>query len=286
MLSHPKCASCGTDNPYYKPEFAILQQSAADETETIKQQLEQLQAETSQREAQLRNEISLLQKQSSQQNTSLQEEIISLREQLQMLAIQNEQLRQQAEEAALNTPLVATEKSIERKKSSNLIWLWLLPLFMIPLFAWVYAKSTWKKHAQTTIAEAGHQPESQLELPEKKPEPVETQQPQPMPTTEPEQPEAITEAKVASNWQLTERILIKDVVGKRITGCDVQVQKSTDIQKIENLVLVEKINSDLYKYKCRIEINRNGNSYVATPYLYYRPGGGLVKIDGSNCEQL
>ncbi len=88
-----------------------------------------------------------------------------------------------------------------------------------------------------------------------------------------ERTRAINESKVMS-----------DLIGKRISGCGVTINSSDEVQEISNLVFIETLPSGYKKYKFVAKIEQGGDTYTATPYIYYSADGGFIKIDGTNCE--
>ena len=94
-----------------------------------------------------------------------------------------------------------------------------------------------------------------------------------LPVVKEERTRAINESKV-----------LNDLVGKRISGCGVTINSSDEVQEISNLVFVETLPSGYKKYKFVAKIEQGGDSYTATPYIYYSADGGFIKIDGTNCE--
>ncbi len=83
---------------------------------------------------------------------------------------------------------------------------------------------------------------------------------------------------------INESKVLNDLVGKRISGCGVTINSSDEVQEISNLVFVETLPSGYKKYKFKAKIEQGGDSYNATPYIYYSADGGFIKIDGTNCE--
>lgn len=94
-----------------------------------------------------------------------------------------------------------------------------------------------------------------------------------LPAVREERTHAINESKV-----------LNDLIGKRISGCGVTINSSDEVEEISNLVFVETLPSGYKKYKFVAKIEQGGDSYTATPYIYYSADGGFIKIDGTNCE--
>lgn len=90
--------------------------------------------------------------------------------------------------------------------------------------------------------------------------------------------------KEASTPSIDESKVLNDLIGKRISGCGVIINNSDEIQEIRNLIFVETLPSGYKKYKFVAKIEQGGDSYTATPYIYYSADGGFIKIDGTNCE--
>ena len=83
---------------------------------------------------------------------------------------------------------------------------------------------------------------------------------------------------------INESKVLNDLVGKRISGCGVTINSSDEVQEISNLVFIETLPSGYKKYKFVAKIEQGGDTYTATPYIYYSADGGFIKIDGTNCE--
>lgn len=83
---------------------------------------------------------------------------------------------------------------------------------------------------------------------------------------------------------INESKVLNDLIGKRISGCGVTINSLDEVQEIRNLIFVETLPSGFKKYKFVAKIEQGGDSYTATPYIYYSADGGFIKIDGTNCE--
>ena len=90
--------------------------------------------------------------------------------------------------------------------------------------------------------------------------------------------------KTASEFVLTEAKLRKDLIKKKISGCDIVINKASEIETISHLVLVEKLPSGQLKYKFTATIVKGSDTFTAIPYVYYKTSGIFIKIDGTNCE--
>ena len=75
-----------------------------------------------------------------------------------------------------------------------------------------------------------------------------------------------------------------DLVGKRLSGCDVTINTVSEIEHLDNLVLVEKLATSYLKYKCTVKVKQGNETYTSSPYIYYSPDGTFIKVDGTNCE--
>jgi hypothetical protein len=76
----------------------------------------------------------------------------------------------------------------------------------------------------------------------------------------------------------------RDLIGKKISGCDIIIGSASEIGSVSNLILVEKLGSGNLKYKLTMSIAQGEENFTATPYVYYTPDGGFIKVDGTNCE--
>ncbi|MCS6933558.1 MAG: hypothetical protein NZM35_00220 [Chitinophagales bacterium] len=85
-------------------------------------------------------------------------------------------------------------------------------------------------------------------------------------------------------FRLTGERVAQDVVGKKISGCDITIRSIEEVRSVSPPVLIEQLSSGTVKYKCTLRVAQGDNSYVASPYLYYTPAGKFLKIDGTNCE--
>lgn len=87
-----------------------------------------------------------------------------------------------------------------------------------------------------------------------------------------------------ARFTLTQSRLKEDLVGKKLSGCDITIKSIAEINSIDNLVLVDKLSASYLKYKCRVKINQGSDVFTSTPYIYYSAEGTFIKIDGTNCE--
>ncbi len=104
-------------------------------------------------------------------------------------------------------------------------------------------------------------------------------------------PAAINPANVTSVvkpnagvFSLTNNKVIADLVGKKLSGCDITITSSSEIEYVNNLALVEKLSSSYLKYKCTIKIKQGNDVFTSSPYIYYSAEGTFIKVDGTNCE--
>jgi hypothetical protein len=86
------------------------------------------------------------------------------------------------------------------------------------------------------------------------------------------------------NFMLDEARIRKDLIGKRISGCDIIIGNASEIQQVNNLVLIEKLGSGNLRYRFTAIIAQGKDTYTASPYIYYNAAGAFVKLDGTNCE--
>ena len=91
-------------------------------------------------------------------------------------------------------------------------------------------------------------------------------------------------AKTETSMRVTESKIRADIVGKKISGCGITINKRDEIEELGSLVLIETLPSGSLKYKFSAKIVQGEDTYNATPYIYYTPKGGFIKIDGTNCE--
>jgi hypothetical protein len=75
-----------------------------------------------------------------------------------------------------------------------------------------------------------------------------------------------------------------DLVGRKLSGCGISVNKAAEVVSLQNLVMVEELPTGAMKYKCIAKIVQGGDTYTVTPYMYYNPDGVLINVDGTNCE--
>jgi hypothetical protein len=86
------------------------------------------------------------------------------------------------------------------------------------------------------------------------------------------------------SFTLTATRVIGDLVGKKLSGCDITINSPSEISHIDNLVLVEKLSASYFKYKCTVKVKQGTETYTASPYIYYSAEGSFIKVDGTNCE--
>jgi hypothetical protein len=75
-----------------------------------------------------------------------------------------------------------------------------------------------------------------------------------------------------------------DLIGRKLSGCDIMLKSLSEIKAVSGLSLVEKMQSGFLKYKCTVKIDQDGEKFTASPYVYYTSRGEFLKIDGTNCE--
>jgi hypothetical protein len=88
----------------------------------------------------------------------------------------------------------------------------------------------------------------------------------------------------SESFILTESILKGDLVGKKLSGCDITITSLSEITSISNLVLVDRLSASYLKYKCVVKVKQGADTYTSIPYLYYSSEGSFIKVDGTNCE--
>ncbi len=91
-------------------------------------------------------------------------------------------------------------------------------------------------------------------------------------------------ASAETTVRVTESKIRADIVGKKLSGCGITVNKRDEIEELGSLVLIETLPSGSLKYKFTAKIVQGEDTYNATPYIYYSSKGGFIKIDGTNCE--
>jgi type VII secretion protein EssA len=140
----------------------------------------------------------------------------------------------------------------------------------------VKAAPTPKTETRITAADTTH-PQKLLAAitpPAEKPKPV---APAPTPAPAINKPAAIP-------FSLNATRVIGDLVGKKLSGCDITINSASEIDHVDNLVLVEKLSAFYLKYKCTVKIKQGTDTYTASPYMYYSAEGTFIKVDGTNCE--
>jgi|GEM_PF-6233846 hypothetical protein len=85
-------------------------------------------------------------------------------------------------------------------------------------------------------------------------------------------------------FSLTESKLKADLIGKKLSGCDITINNAGEINSISNLVLVDRLSASYLKYKCIVKIKQGNEAYISSPYIYYSAEGSFIKVDGTNCE--
>ncbi len=88
----------------------------------------------------------------------------------------------------------------------------------------------------------------------------------------------------STGFSLTASRITGDLVGKRLSGCDITVNSASEIEHVDNLTLVEKLSASYLKYKCTVKIKQGSETYTSSPYMYYSAEGTFIKVDGTNCE--
>ena len=95
---------------------------------------------------------------------------------------------------------------------------------------------------------------------------------------------APTTMATPASFALTESRLRNDLVGKKLSGCDITINNSGEINSIGNLVLVDRLSASYLKYKCVVKVKQGTETYTSLPYVYYSAEGTFIKVDGTNCE--
>ena len=97
-------------------------------------------------------------------------------------------------------------------------------------------------------------------------------------------PAPVSSSKAPSVFYLTEARLKTDLIGKKLSGCDITINNSAEINSIGNLVLVDRLSASYLKYKCIVKVKQGNDTYTSSPYIYYSAEGTFIKVDGTNCE--
>ena len=85
-------------------------------------------------------------------------------------------------------------------------------------------------------------------------------------------------------FDLTVSRAMDDLIGQKLSGCDIVVSSVSEINNISQPVFVEKLPSGYLKYKFNVTITRNNETHTSSPYIYYTFDGRFVKIDGADCK--
>jgi len=98
-------------------------------------------------------------------------------------------------------------------------------------------------------------------------------------------PPVVPTAKPNSTpFSLSATRVMGDLVGKKLSGCDITINNASEIEHVDNLILVEKLSASYLKYKCTVKIKQGAEVFTSTPYMYYSAEGTFIKVDGTNCE--
>lgn len=97
-------------------------------------------------------------------------------------------------------------------------------------------------------------------------------------------PVPVATKPTATTFSLSAARVMGDLVGKKLSGCDITINSASEIDHVDNLVLVEKLSAFYLKYKCTVKIKQGAETYTASPYIYYSAEGTFIKVDGTNCE--
>ncbi|MBL7778563.1 MAG: hypothetical protein JNK66_09760 [Chitinophagales bacterium] len=103
-------------------------------------------------------------------------------------------------------------------------------------------------------------------------------------TVNPQPTNEVASPSYVAPFRLTGAIAANDLIGKKITGCDITIHTLEEVRSVSPPVLIAQISSNMVKYKCTIRVVQAEASFIASPYLYYTPAGKFLKIDGTNCE--
>lgn len=92
------------------------------------------------------------------------------------------------------------------------------------------------------------------------------------------------QAQPSGVFMLSEARVRNDLIGRKLSGCGITIGSASEIEKLGNLVFVEKLSSVYLKYKVSLKVKQGNETYSSTPYVYYSSDGSFIKIDGTNCE--
>ncbi len=93
------------------------------------------------------------------------------------------------------------------------------------------------------------------------------------------------EAKIQPQVFMPDAERVKnDLVGKKLTGCDIVVASLSEISEVSGITQAGRLTAGNLKFKAKVVVTQGGETYHATPYLYYTPDGAFIRVDGTNCE--
>ena len=292
------------------------EQEEAEKIRLQKLAADQMIAEQEKMEAALQSEI-LLVKQSSQEYQKQTIDLVNgVREELQQIEVENKRLKQEVENLhrilpdkteAYSAPIVAepsiAEARFERKALSAIIGF----VFLIGAGLLLFYIINWQTNRQASVVkESANVIPAAVESSASEPKeyiPVITSQvsdEKAADLTAIAQPDKISKSSEREEPEVKREIMKKpsssrtsvispqsvaaDMVGQKISGCDILIRSIAEVSGVSGLKLIEKLPSGQLKYKFSATITQNKQTYRTSPYIYYQTNGAFIKLDGTNCE--
>lgn len=234
-------------------------------------------------EQELKQEIAALQQSSASKIENAESKLTALELRLQLLQQDNDELRGKLEEKGI-LPVIQSETIVKRsetivEKADKRIY-WLIPVSIILLIGlflfWISNRPSSNSpelsvHVPTdsilnVMVEAANTPADSSNILNS------------VTDTEP------TDAESTNYFVLTTDKITRDLVGKKLSGCDISIAGINSIKDVHNVVCVETLSTGNMKFKFGTRIEQNGHVYKAQPYIYYTPEGRFLRLDATNCE--
>lgn len=281
---------------------------------------DQIIAEQDKKDAALQNEILQVKENNQQYQRQTIELVNEVREELQQIEVENNRLKQEvahlhsiipnkadaAVQAMSNSPVNDVDERFERKALTAIISFVFLVgagLLLFYIINWQTNRSVSAikipvKSVPAVVESIDDVPKEYIPAvnPEKNinttpdltaiAQPVEVDKPIESKSGKASEKETLIEPSKTSSGgsKISAQMVVKDMVGQKVSGCDIVIKSEDEISGVSSLKLIEKLPSGQMKYKFSAVIKQNNQTYKTSPYVYYHSNGTFVKLDGTNCE--
>jgi hypothetical protein len=322
-LGKRNCTECNAFNPYFisgftttpqpEPESKLVEETITTNQQTqINEALLAEQAERERIELNLKNELLKVKQETEQYKRETLDLVKGVRKELQDIDNENKLLKEKVEslkssgqaeqeEMPASVPAPPAPKAKPGSSKAFIAIAGVVLIFLIGGISYFALSNGSNKVTTTTKVQLPATTPVVAAEPAKKIAPIVTTDApptnkliaavtpapaKPIPAASPSSSAPVPVAAKPANqsFSLTASRAIGDLVGKKLSGCDITINSPSEIDHLDNLVLVEKLSASYLKYKCSVKIKQGGETYTSSPYIYYSADGTFIKVDGTNCE--